>query len=366
MIFYAFLGYMILLSACTSPTIGPSEDYMIFDDVRYVKDFPIDITLSDAQDTGFDIIGLTSFQIIDSVLFASCNTKDGFWQFYSLEDGKLLGKMLNIGQGPNEFLMPIYDSNQYSIQKENDKLYAYIFSRGSVYRLDITETIVNEKLSMILLSQDLSKSILAFNTLNSNTFLCKEPIENRTKLNRYVQHNGEITIPEPLEKLNRAKISETDNLINMNILATSLRRQKDYVLETPIYLNYFNLYSLDGKLSLTICTDDKLQSISSILEKPNEERLYTFPGCKIFDKFFSVVSYKHTWQEWMNNIERKSQLQFFDWNGKPLANIDLNRFVSAFDIDFTNGYLYVLTQREDEFVKYDIKDFLTKLNAVLK
>ena len=51
----------------------------------------------------------------------------------------------------------------------------------------------------------------------------------------------------------------------------------------------------------------------------------------------------------------------FDWNGEPLAQLNLNDFATAFDIDLINGYLYTLDWRTEAFYKYDIREIIGKL-----
>ena len=115
---------------------------------------------------------------------------------------------------------------------------------------------------------------------------------------------------------------------------------------------------MDGKLSKTICIGDELYSISSVQAKTDALRKYVFTSERVFDNFFGVAFYDHTWMEWELGTTNSSQIQLFDWEGKPLAAIKLDRIATAFDIDFKEGYLYVLSARTDEFVKYDIRDLL--------
>lgn len=35
----------------------------------------------------------------------------------------------------------------------------------------------------------------------------------------------------------------------------------------------------------------------------------------------------------------------FDWNGSPLAKLDLNRFITSFDIDVANGSIHLIRIR---------------------
>ncbi|MBQ9884002.1 MAG: hypothetical protein IJM43_06060, partial [Bacteroidaceae bacterium] len=91
----------LLLSVCTACNRGtsypePSQDYMVLDQIEYVNEFPVNLNLPDeGLDTGLDIIGIQNFQVIDSLLLICQSSSQGFWKFYSLNDHKLLGKMLS-------------------------------------------------------------------------------------------------------------------------------------------------------------------------------------------------------------------------------------------------------------------------------
>lgn len=52
--------------------------------------------------------------------------------------------------------------------------------------------------------------------------------------------------------------------------------------------------------------------------------------------------------------KRYPSLLMFDWNGSPLAKLDLNRFITSFDMDVANGTLYTFDTYTDELRKYDI------------
>ena len=55
-------------------------------------------------------------------------------------------------------------------------------------------------------------------------------------------------------------------------------------------------------------------------------------------------------------------IQFFDWDGNPLAEVKLDRFVSAYAVDLINGDLYALNYNMEEMYKYVFKEILEKLN----
>ena len=59
-------------------------------------------------------------------------------------------------------------------------------------------------------------------------------------------------------------------------------------------------------------------------------------------------------------------IRLFDWEGNPLAEIKLNRFITSFDMDLRNGYLYTMDHQTDEFYQYDIQNILVNIPTVNK
>jgi len=51
----------------------------------------------------------------------------------------------------------------------------------------------------------------------------------------------------------------------------------------------------------------------------------------------------------------------FDWEGRPLAELKLTRFVNSFDIDMVNKTLYVFDVYNDKMFAYDLSEVLNKI-----
>ena len=49
----------------------------------------------------------------------------------------------------------------------------------------------------------------------------------------------------------------------------------------------------------------------------------------------------------------------FDWEGRPLAELKLTRFVNSFDIDMVNKTLYVFDVYNDKMFAYDLSEVLS-------
>jgi hypothetical protein len=354
----------VIMAGCNSNPKA-SSDYMVLDDIQYTTEFPQSFVLDQAIDIDLEsmnIIGMIDFRIYDSLLVLSVTDKEGALSFLSLPDGHFLGKFLSHGQGPNEFLFNP-ELTKATFFEEEGVRFAWIYDNltGKLYKMNIDKSISNNQLSMFV-CENLPPSLFAFCVIDSVTFFCKE-IANQQQQIRTIWNKGEKTTPPHLEKLNLASIRLTEESFDINILSaiTMCDILKGRIVEANVHLNYINLYSLDGSFGKTICIGDKLDNIDKIQNIDMWDGIYTFGKLRLFPQFWGVLYENESMKD--SRIDRKTLpvIFLFDWDGNPLAELKLNRFITGFDIDMLNGYLYASDHQTDEFCKYDIRDILEKL-----
>lgn len=357
-----YILFTILCIACCESSDISSPDYMTLDDIRYVKKFPRIFQLNQATEVDWDIIGMQNFCIHDSLLIVATNDKDGLWSFVSLTDGRLLGKFLSQGNGPYEFFQSPSVVRNIKFIEKNNELSAVIYdsNRGKLYEINIEKSIKDDHQNIYTLKDSLPPFLFNFIMIDNRTFLCKEINNTETKQIRYVMNDGIKKSFPLLDKLNRATIGEGEDF---NILSTITKQSGDngIIVESPIGLNYINLYTLDGTLARSICVGDKLYDISKIRNKNGWERIYTFSDLRLFSGFFGVLQIDEDMKTFQTKRIKFPSILLFSWTGEPLAEIRSDHFITAFDIDFTNKCLYALDHQTDIFYKYDIRDILEKL-----
>ena len=344
----------------------PSSDYMILEDVQYVQTFPQTFSLDDQievdLETSCDIIGVIDFLIYDSLLILATTDREGLWSFISLPDYIFLGKFLTIGQGPYEFNFPPYVGSNARFFREQEKLFViiYPFYQQKLYKMNVDESIKNNKLNIYTLNDALPLISFNFAMLDNTTFFIKEIVNSETQNIRYILDNGRKVIPPHFEKMNLAKIKEGEDI---NILSTIAKYdfERNLIVEMPVGLNYINTYSIDGSFGKTICIGNRLDHIGKIQTSRREDRIHTFGDIRLFSKFWGVLFINEDYRTNLTERQQLPEILLFDWFGKPLAKLKLNIFITSFDIDFTNGYLYTLDDPTDKMYKYNIREILEEL-----
>ncbi|MDD4032223.1 MAG: BF3164 family lipoprotein [Bacteroidales bacterium] len=360
-----FLLIIFLLVGCNGPNHSTS-DYMAFEDIRYVNTFPQTFSLNNAIEINtedLDVLGISDFRVCDSLLiFSTQNGRKGFWSIVSLPDYRSLGDFIRQGQGPYEFSFCPWAS-QNNFFKEKGEIFAaiYDYNKGNLYKMNIDESIKNNHLSISTLKDSLPPFMFYLSMIDSDRFFCKKINGTHTQQLRYILDNGKEIIPPHFEKLNSASIREGEDF---NILSTGTKYNlnKKLIVEAPTGLNYLNLYSIDGSLSKTICVGSRLDNITKIQNTKREDRIYTFANLRLFSKFWGVIYINEDQKTYSIKGTQLPSILLFDWNGEPLAKLELDRFAISFDIDFINGFLYTLDRSTEQFCKYDIRDVLDKIN----
>ncbi|MDR0836431.1 MAG: hypothetical protein LBN11_07640, partial [Tannerella sp.] len=199
-----------------------SSNYMVLNTIQYVENFPQTFSLDNGVEIDvietLNTIGIKDFMIYDSLLVCATTDKEGFWSFFTLPDYRFLGKFITRGQGPYEFFsFPYVGSGAYFF-KEKEELFSIVYhEKGRLYKMNVDESIKNNKLSIYTINNTLPPSLFNFVVIDSTTFFNKEINNRRTQQIRYMSVNGEKNIPPHFEKLNLAKIREGEDF---NILST--------------------------------------------------------------------------------------------------------------------------------------------------
>ena len=229
--------------------------------------------------------------------------------------------------------------------------------------MNIHESIKNSTLDITKLTDKIPRAIFNLVVIDSTTFFCKEPDNTITQQIRSIVKDANKTIPPILQKLNDARLRPNEDI---NIITTITKQNVDngIFIEMPARLNYLNMYLLDSSFCKTICVGKRLDDIEKIQDIERDSRIFNFSDIRMFNDFWSVLYVnEEDGAYYFSHEKRKNHpaILLFDWQGEPLAEIKLDRFITTFDIDFINGKLYTLDYTSDEFYVYDIKDILAKI-----
>lgn len=349
---------LFVVIGCTNS--GSKEGvYMSFEDVEFIKGFPLEISLKERHVPKVNNVGLKEIKIIDKYLIIE--KMGGAWDIYSLPELTILGSFFKRGDGPLEFRQGP-SLNKVSFERENDDLMAYIydFQKGRVMKFNISQSLSSKKQVLSEYESKLPPFSFSFAKLGSNVFFVKELGAKDTQQIRYIIKDGQKIPLDIADELNQRKIKEGEDF---NILSTLMGYStiNDRIVEAPIGLNNINIYSIDGSFTKSICLEEKISDITKIQSQFRWNRLYTFANLTMFNDFFGVVFINEDDNTYQLSRKKLPSILLFDYYGKPLTKIQTGRHFTSFDIDFINQELYTFDVHSDELFKYDLKDIISKL-----
>lgn len=339
-----------------------SNNYLAFDNVEYIDEFPIRYTLSDAVVPDIDAIGVFDLQICDTLMiFSSTNGKKGFLSFVSLNDYKTIGNYIKQGNGPTEMLMAPY-INRAAIENQKDDLYLIFrdFIKGTMLKMNVSGTLRNGTADVSKIGDSISSHIFSLLYVNDTLSINTELNKDATRQERYFVVNGKKIVPRPCEILNRANIERGEDV---NILSSIVKcnAEKKVVVDMPVLLNNINIYTLDGSFAKTLCVGKRLDNIDAVQSKSRLSRLNTYTDLRLYDDFFGAMYLGANDYEYEMDKKKCPSIQFFDYDGRPLALIKLSNPATTFDIDFKSGCIYTLDSRFEKFYLYKANDIINKL-----
>lgn len=338
--------------------VSQTSNFMTFDSVEVVTNFPNVITVEKGKHLDKEFIGMKDFEIVDNLMIISTGFQK-FWSIYQLPNFDSLGNFLSLGEGPKEFTFQAIPSDKVLYQQENNDKTAliYEFSKGNLLKFNITQSVKMGKDSIELIEDDLPPFLFDFLVIDSSYYFIRQPENQETKQNRYLLSSGHLTSNAALDQLNRAEIS--NGMMNMSLMASMTRISPDSkkILEMYFRLNYFNLYALDGTLKKTIAFEPTINDLSLLENTPRMEQKYRFSDVRIYDDFFALLHLNELEENFASERKSYPEILIFDWDGNPVTKLLFNDFFTSFDFDFANEKIYTFDSQTDQFRFHEVNRF---------
>lgn len=334
------------------------KDYFAFSDVEYVKEFPQECELCDADTLDLDLMGVQGLKCFGDYLLVSCAEKKGCLSTVSLiGTPKVTNTFLMIGSGPGEVLYPPFIS-WMSFYKNGNKQKAGVYGyTGSFLELGISQDSLSNSFSY--LSRHLStKSGSRYFYVSPNRFLCRRSKTDGSGFERVlVDSLGRETHLPSMDFLNAISASE-HNLLSSSF---SIDEKGETVAELSSYFNAVHLYSLNGKSAKTVVVGNKLQNIREVESAGIETTPRTYYDVHPYPNFFAALYVGATMDDFDEGKCEPPMIHLFNWSGKPIAKIQLPVNALLFDIDTKNNAVFVVDNDSEKILRFDLPDGCLKI-----
>lgn len=336
------------------------------EDYRFIREFPHTYALTGGDWVDFGAIGNLGFRIQDTLLLITSSDNKSFRTICSLPMQRKIGAFLSVGSGPEEFVYRRYvlaSTFDTLLHHVNELLYDDL--RGQLYRFDITETLATHHLNIELVQDSLPQGCTEFFPIGRDFYYCRCTEDRPTSSYRFFLCEGKKYTTSDLEIANMPRIQDVYNLrqhISLLSSPSAISTNRDWIIESPYYFGLINLYPTDSiRRGKTLILADKMYTFEELESVPLSDRMRYIQNIVSYPRFFAVLWVNETTSDYRRIEGKNYSILFFDWNGNPLAQLQLDRRVISFDIDFRTSELYVL-DKSDEFYKYDISHILSALH----
>lgn len=351
---------LVIASAVVFGCCDHAETKMSIGSPKFITDFPKTLKIKSGNSYKIDEIGINSLKFIDSLLIVG---HFDHWSIYSSDGKTKYGDCLKLGKGPNEFnIIPRCSASLF--ENNNDSIYAYIDdrNRNRILEFNLSEFISSGDQHIVptIESKYLRSDVWDVTPLSETETLLTIPTKKFDGFERRILLKDSLIKLPITEELDALSVKKGEEEINLLSKVLRFNRESGKIVEAMLSLNQINIYSKDGTWGKTICVGNSLDDIRKIESTIRLNRKYTYETLSTWDWGFGAVYLGQKELDWQKQEKCNSEIQFFDWNGNPLFNINLNESISAFDISPDMKHLLVVT-RDDELKDYLLPDkILTK------
>lgn len=349
---------ILLLSEFTACNMH--DNIMAFEDnVRYIQEFPIEYAAENPEKVESGIIGILDFVFVDSMMIVHTMESEEAWKILSLEDLEPMGGFIAEGRGPIEFLSIPWPSQVEFFHDESGSLCCYLDdSRKKRFcKMHVDKSLTDHKLCLEIIKNDLPYPCFRTVYINDSTLFYKTITNDMTSQKRFLLQNGISVEPESFRKLNSAHVDPGKDYNLMSSLINYVREQ-DLLVESPVKLNYINIYSPDGSYAMSLCLGSQLSDIEKLQHCDPKDMPMTFSGLRTYKDCFAVLYIGETAWTYETGPLNSPHIYVFDYKGNPLADIHIDRQATGFDFDFKNKTLYIYDLATETMWKYDVPGIL--------
>lgn len=124
-----------------------------------------------------------------------------------------------------------------------------------------------------------------------------------------------------------------------------VNESQDAVVSAFRFVNYISFYNLQGTLKTTIQSGEKMKAPPIIL---NENELNVDKATKYFIDIYGTPLHVYCLYDGTPNFSDKSKVFVFNWKGKHINTIQLDRPVRKFAVDKNDKYIIAIATNDTE------------------
>lgn len=286
----------------------------------------------------------------DSILYLLDIGKstDYFVHCYSLPNYQYLQSIFKRGQGPNEYI------SINNIQALNDTLYAY-GAANEIFSTSIKNDELNSPIKKIEISDEFGSLVRGFKTKSRFYF----PVFNKTSDNRMLEFDSKGSFVSSFGHL-ISKENDTKASATHQAYMPFIHGNENYLVTATQFGEIIEIYDLSNKTQTNLVGKKAYPKFQEV------KNMAINAGIMGFEDIFTTTNYIYALFNGENVNERDINRQggkyiyVFNFDGKPIMKLILNRYATSLFVDDNDNTMYLLDVNTDEPL------FTLALNDVLE
>lgn len=308
------------------------------------------------------------YVINNFLLTKNTNLGKNVFSLYDSKTLKYIGGFGKLGEGPEEFHNLTEYSNQFINENNEIKIWIYERVKGKLSKINLTKSIENSK-TVFEKVVDINPSVFYERTVYyfdeqkiigqvSNLDLKMSQIRFYNPVKNKVFKEIPFANLVKNENKNIGFIQNQYNAIYLNSLG--IKPDKSKIVSGMYEQNRLDIFDANGELVNSIIEGEHkpIQNFEEYLKSGKATIYYSY--LNLTDKYiFALYNNQLKSEYWANPIP--IEIRIFDWNGQPIANIEIPDYLTFFTININLGILYGVSLPDEKIIKYNIKSILNEL-----
>lgn len=348
------MRYSLILAVLFSSCLEKDHiDQSNFSKVIDIEATPID---------GINLYCVSSINAFDSLLILVENCDETVFHVYNISDFSPVGSFASLGNGPNEFGMP---DMQNQIWKEGESILgiALDLQKLKTYTIDITRSVSEDRM---VVNSEYDTPVEAGGLISSVQHASGVSViasaEGSPGVIFHDEEIGKVSFVDDFPKISKPYPKSKDGILYNSVVR--IKPDGSKMVRAMDLFHRVDVYSIDKSLDFSIQLDQEkepdLSNPNVII--PEEIRRY-YVGLFLTDNYIYALNWNMTFGEFNNDVDVKTQLEVFDWEGSPICLYKFDQKVATLAVDEKNKRIIGINDlKENPFIYYNIGNELQLLN----
>ena len=321
-------------------------------------------------------VNINQLFTIDNYLFGHQYKGEYYFKIFDIENLSEIGELCRRGNGPNEF--PFYLMlNQHYTDNSEVCIWVHDLTVGRLTKINVTQSLRDNE--TIVLREIPTRPQSAFYNafVIDSSLIVGRSTNSIINMNRLQLYNPiDDSIIRTISLFPKVDVNQSKDDINFTMLkynplfvsSIGLKPDKSKIASAMTSFNRVDIFDINGDVYKSIIegpdVPDYLKKYLNAVEDNSESSLQYFYNSIFTSNNFIYALYVGQELSEYGQKPLPTQLRIFDWEGNPMAKINLNDYLINFTIDEDRGVMFGVDHYNEKLLQYDIKELVDALHQI--